>query len=187
MGLGVVPNLNFLKKKKKKVGSYALQQLQEEMEKEKEGAEAKEEPHREVSSDDDLLQKTGKSTADAPEISLKLPEKKQKRRFRISPDGEPSAKSIRFDDEGRPIKEDRRVVDVEEVQNEIGEKATVNRLANVKRQLIKSEERDRVRERQRVKEKRILKKQREKELNKTEDAPVVLLGEGDEDDMEEEE
>ena len=79
------------------------------------------------------------------------------------------------------------MVDVEEVQNEIGEKATVNRLANVKRQLIKSEERDRVRERQRVKEKRILKKQREKELNKTEDAPVVLLGEGDEDDMEEEE
>lgn len=197
----MVPNLSFLKKKAKKAGSYALQQLQEEIKKDAEDKARANEPSQgaasaasagqraeEATSDeDDFLQKTGKTTADAPALEVPLPEKKRKKRLRISPDGEPIGKSIRFDENGEAIEDTRGVVELKDVEGEIGEEAEKERLKDVQMQLEENEEKDRMREKRRVKEKKMLLKQREKEMHKTEEAPVVLLGNDEEEEEEEEE
>lgn len=199
----MVPNLSFLKKKAKKAGSYALQQLQEEIKKDAEdkaradeaplegsagpAGSAGSKPREESSDEDDFLQKTGKTTADALALEVALPEKKRKKRLRISPDGEPLGKSIRFDENGEAIEDTRGVVELKDVEGEIGEEAEKERLKDAQMQLEENEEKDRMREKRRVKEKKMLLKQREKEMHKTEEAPVVLLGNDEEDEEEEEE
>ena len=80
-----------MKKKAKKAGSYALQQLQEEIKKDAEDKARADEaslegaagaagskPREATSDEDDFLQKTGKTTADAPALEVSLPEKKRK-------------------------------------------------------------------------------------------------------------
>lgn len=189
-----------MKKKAKKAGSYALQQLQEEIKKDAEDKARADEaslegaagaagsaglkPREATSDEDDFLQKTGKTTADAPALEVSLPEKKRKKRLRISPDGEPMGKSIRFDENGEAIEDTRGVVELKDVEGEIGEKAEKERLKDAQMQLEENEEKDRMREKMRVKEKKMLLKQREKEMHKTEEAPVVLLGNDDEEEEE---
>lgn len=76
----MVPSVNYLKKKK--AGSYQLQQLKEEMDEEKE----KEEKEKESSDEDDeLLVKTGVSTVSISNQDLpSLEKKKVPKRIRIS-------------------------------------------------------------------------------------------------------
>ena len=187
----MVPNLSFLKKKSKKTGSYALQQLQNEIKKDAEdkarSSAASLGKEEETSSEDEFLQKTGKTTADAPAMEVSLPKKKQKKRLRISADGEPTGKSIRFDENGEAIKDTRGVVEWKDVEGEIGEEAEKERLKDVQQKLEENEEKDRMREKRRVKEKKMLMKQREKEMHMTEEAPVVLLGNEEEEEEEDEE
>lgn len=76
MGLGVVPSVNYLKKKK--AGSYQMQQLKEEMEEEKEEEKEEEE-------EEELLVKTGVSTLSYSNQELpSLEKKKVPKRLRIS-------------------------------------------------------------------------------------------------------
>ena len=180
-----------MKKKAKKAGSYALQQLQEEIKKDAEdkaradeaslegaagsAGSAGSKPREATSDEDDFLQKTGKTTADAPALEVSLPEKKRKKRLRISPDGEPMGKSIRFDENGEAIEDTRGVVELKDVEGEIGEKAEKERLKDAQMQLEENEEKDRMREKMRVKEKKMLLKQREKEMHKTEEAKKKMM------------
>lgn len=78
----MVPSVNYLKKKK--AGSYQLQQLKEEMdEEEKEEKEEKEEESSDE--DDELLVKTGVSTVSISNQDLpSLEKKKVPKRIRIS-------------------------------------------------------------------------------------------------------
>ena len=78
----MVPSVNYLKKKK--AGSYQLQQLKEEMEEEEE--KEKEEKEEESSDEDDeLLVKTGVSTVSISNQDLpSLEKKKVPKRIRIS-------------------------------------------------------------------------------------------------------
>ena len=80
----MVPSVNYLKKKK--AGSYQLQQLKEEMEDEEEQKEEKEEKEEESSDEDDeLLVKTGVSTVSISNQDLpSLEKKKVPKRIRIS-------------------------------------------------------------------------------------------------------
>lgn len=76
----MVPSVNYLKKKK--AGSYQLQQLKEEMEEEEEEEEKEEESSDE---DDELLVKTGVSTVSISNQDLpSLEKKKVPKRIRIS-------------------------------------------------------------------------------------------------------
>ena len=76
----MVPSVNYLKKKK--AGSYQLQQLKEEMDEEEEKEEEKEESSDE---DDELLVKTGVSTVSINNEDLpSLEKKKVPKRIRIS-------------------------------------------------------------------------------------------------------
>lgn len=76
----MVPSVNYLKKKK--AGSYQLQQLKEEMDEEEEKKEEKEESSDE---DDELLVKTGVSTVSISNQDLpSLEKKKVPKRIRIS-------------------------------------------------------------------------------------------------------
>lgn len=79
----MVPSVNYLKKKK--AGSYQLQQLKEEMD-EEEKEEQKEEKEEESSDEDDeLLVKTGVSTVSISNQDLpSLEKKKVPKRIRIS-------------------------------------------------------------------------------------------------------
>ena len=155
----MVPNLSFLKKKAKKAGSYALQQLQEEIRRDADAARgaslsaptaAPKSAAEETESDDELLQKTGKTTADAPAVAVALPEKKRKKRLRISASGEPTGKSIRFDENGEALPDTRGVVELQDVQGELGEAAEQERVRDAQQQLEENEEKDRLREKQRV-------------------------------------
>ena len=77
----MVPSVNYLKKKK--AGSYQLQQLKEEMEDEEEQKEEKEEESSDE--DDELLVKTGVSTVSISNQDLpSLEKKKVPKRIRIS-------------------------------------------------------------------------------------------------------
>lgn len=77
----MVPSVNYLKKKK--TGSYQLQQLKEEMEDEEEQKEEKEEESSDE--DDELLVKTGVSTVSISNQDLpSLEKKKVPKRIRIS-------------------------------------------------------------------------------------------------------
>lgn len=77
----MVPSVNYLKKKK--AGSYQLQQLKEEMDEEKEEKEEKEEESSDE--DDELLVKTGVSTVSISNQDLpSLEKKKVPKRIRIS-------------------------------------------------------------------------------------------------------
>ena len=76
----MVPSVNYLKKKK--AGSYQLQQLKEEMDEEEEKEEKEEESSDE---DDELLVKTGVSTVSISNQDLpSLEKKKVPKRIRIS-------------------------------------------------------------------------------------------------------
>lgn len=100
---------------------------------------------------------------------------------------------MRFDENGQLVKDEVGVKDLNEVEgmrkvthlfvDEVGEEAVSSRIADVKSQLEMNEEKDREREKIRIKEKKMIKKQREKELNKVEPIPQVVLG----DSMDEEE
>lgn len=100
---------------------------------------------------------------------------------------------MRFDENGQLVKNEVGVKDLNEVEgmkkvthlfvDEVGEEAVSSRIADVKSQLEMNEEKDREREKIRIKEKKMIKKQREKELNKVEPIPQVVLG----DSMDEEE
>ena len=77
----MVPSVNYLKKKK--AGSYQLQQLKEEMDEEEEEKEEKEEESSDE--DDELLVKTGVSTVSISNQDLpSLEKKKVPKRIRIS-------------------------------------------------------------------------------------------------------
>ena len=77
----MVPSVNYLKKKK--AGSYQLQQLKEEMEDEEEKKEEREEESSDE--DDELLVKTGVSTVSISNQDLpSLEKKKVPKRIRIS-------------------------------------------------------------------------------------------------------
>lgn len=77
----MVPSVNYLKKKK--AGSYQLQQLKEEMDEEEEKKEEKEEESSDE--DDELLVKTGVSTVSINNEELpSLEKKKVPKRIRIS-------------------------------------------------------------------------------------------------------
>ena len=77
----MVPSVNYLKKKK--AGSYQLQQLKEEMEDEEEQKEEKAEESSDE--DDELLVKTGVSTVSISNQDLpSLEKKKVPKRIRIS-------------------------------------------------------------------------------------------------------
>lgn len=79
----MVPSVNYLKKKK--AGSYQLQQLKEEMEDEEEKKEEKEEKEESSDEDDELLVKTGVSTVSISNQDLpSLEKKKVPKRIRIS-------------------------------------------------------------------------------------------------------
>ena len=79
----MVPSVNYLKKKK--AGSYQLQQLKEEMDEEEEEKEEKEEKEEESSDEDDELVKTGVSTVSISNQDLpSLEKKKVPKRIRIS-------------------------------------------------------------------------------------------------------
>lgn len=78
----MVPSVNYLKKKK--AGSYQLQQLKEEMD-EEEKKEEKEEKEESSDEDDELLVKTGVSTVSISNQDLpSLEKKKVPKRIRIS-------------------------------------------------------------------------------------------------------
>ena len=77
----MVPSVNYLKKKK--AGSYQLQQLKEEMDEEEKEKEEKEEESSDE--DDELLVKTGVSTVSISNQDLpSLEKKKVPKRIRIS-------------------------------------------------------------------------------------------------------
>ena len=79
----MVPSVNYLKKKK--AGSYQLQQLKEEMDEEEEKKEEKEEKEESSDEDDELLVKTGVSTVSINNEDLpSLEKKKVPKRIRIS-------------------------------------------------------------------------------------------------------
>jgi hypothetical protein len=84
LGLGIVPNLAFLKKKKKAAGSYEMQELQKELENERGKKTKSAAVEDEESSEDELLVKTGKSTLSYETSELPaLPEKVATKRIRI--------------------------------------------------------------------------------------------------------
>ena len=79
----MVPSVNYLKKKK--AGSYQLQQLKEEMEEEEEEEEKEEKEEESSDEDDELLVKTGVSTVSISNQDLpSLEKKKVPKRIRIS-------------------------------------------------------------------------------------------------------
>lgn len=79
----MVPSVNYLKKKK--AGSYQLQQLKEEMDEEEEKEEKEEKEEESSDEDDELLVKTGVSTVSISNQDLpSLEKKKVPKRIRIS-------------------------------------------------------------------------------------------------------
>ena len=79
----MVPSVNYLKKKK--AGSYQLQQLKEEMDEEEEKEEKEENDDEPSDEDDELLVKTGVSTVSISNQDLpSLEKKKVPKRIRIS-------------------------------------------------------------------------------------------------------
>ena len=79
----MVPSVNYLKKKK--AGSYQLQQLKEEMDEEEEEKEKEEKEEESSDEDDELLVKTGVSTVSISNQDLpSLEKKKVPKRIRIS-------------------------------------------------------------------------------------------------------
>ena len=79
----MVPSVNYLKKKK--AGSYQLQQLKEEMDEEEETEEKEEKEEESSDEDDELLVKTGVSTVSISNQDLpSLEKKKVPKRIRIS-------------------------------------------------------------------------------------------------------
>ena len=79
----MVPSVNYLKKKK--AGSYQLQQLKEEMEEEDEEEQKEEKEEESSDEDDELLVKTGVSTVSINNEDLpSLEKKKVPKRIRIS-------------------------------------------------------------------------------------------------------
>ena len=78
----MVPSVNYLKKKK--AGSYQLQQLKEEMDEEEEEKEKEEKEEESSDEDDELLVKTGVSTVSISNQDLPSLEKKVPKRIRIS-------------------------------------------------------------------------------------------------------
>ena len=79
----MVPSVNYLKKKK--AGSYQLQQLKEEMEEEDEEEQKEEKEEESSDEDDELLVKTGVSTVSISNQDLpSLEKKKVPKRIRIS-------------------------------------------------------------------------------------------------------
>ena len=79
----MVPSVNYLKKKK--AGSYQLQQLKEEMDEEEEKEEKEAKAGESSDEDDELLVKTGVSTVSISNQDLpSLEKKKVPKRIRIS-------------------------------------------------------------------------------------------------------
>ena len=79
----MVPSVNYLKKKK--AGSYQLQQLKEEMDEEEKKEEKEEKEEESSDEDDELLVKTGVSTVSISNQDLpSLEKKKVPKRIRIS-------------------------------------------------------------------------------------------------------